>query len=180
MLERWHLGDLLVSMGIWERSCEHTFEIGHVCPNIRIQGVDHHLPVYRAGDLHTPVGETWSGGSSFPCITLANVLCLREEVREYSSVQLGLANNTLLEKSFASWVKGTVHKSEKDGSFLAQDLFGLVIERAENVDVLEDSSCIACQSIHCRGCSDVYIGDDGSRGLKGSEIQEGQLLWKWK
>jgi hypothetical protein len=74
------------------------------------------------------------------------VLGLEQEVGEVSSIELGLKDHTPLEQSFASLVEGPVQQSQKDGSFLAQDLFGIPIQRAEDVDIVEDSCSVGS---HC-------------------------------
>jgi hypothetical protein len=65
------------------------------------------------------------------------VLGLRQEVRQDAAVELGLADHALLEQRLAAGVEGAVQQGEEDGGVLAQHLFGLIVERAEDDDLPE-------------------------------------------
>jgi hypothetical protein len=54
-----------------------TFEIRHVGPNIRVQGVDNHLPVGGTGDLYPSVHQPGRRVGSSPCGVVPDVLGLR-------------------------------------------------------------------------------------------------------
>ena len=54
------------------------------------------------------------------------------------------------------WLKVRCKRGEEYSSIFAQDLLGLVVEGTEDIDVLKDSSCVACQSIHCEKRSGMY------------------------
>ena len=55
-----------------------------------------------------------------------------------SLVKLGLSDHSPLEESLSGAIEGTVKQSKEDSSFFAQDLAGLFVERAENIDVAKD------------------------------------------
>ncbi len=67
-----------------------VFEIGHEDPGPGVQGVDHHLALHRAGDLHPPVGEGLGGLGHRP-LAMANVGGFGEEIRPLAGVEAGLA-----------------------------------------------------------------------------------------
>jgi hypothetical protein len=115
----------------------HTLKVGHICPDISIQGIDDHLAVGRACDLDTPVYQAWSGRCALPCVVLTDVLGLWEEVEQLALVELGLAGNAALKKLFPALVECAVKEGEEDGGVLAEDMARLVIERAEDVDLAQ-------------------------------------------
>ena len=94
-----------------------TFKIGHVSPHIRVQRIDDHLPVCRAGDFNPAVNETGRGWRTLPCIVLADVLSLWQEVKKVALVELGLSDHTTLEQLLAPGVESTVKDSEEDADF---------------------------------------------------------------
>jgi hypothetical protein len=85
-----------------------TFEISHVCPHVRVQGIDNHLPVGWASNLHTSVNETWCWWSSLPCLVLSDVLRLWKEVWEIALVELLLADHTSLKQSLSCLIERPV------------------------------------------------------------------------
>jgi hypothetical protein len=94
-----------------------TFKVGHVSPDIRVQRIDDHLPVCGASDLNPTVNETRCRWCTLPCIVLADVLGLWQEVEELALVELGLPDLATLEKLLAPCVESTVQDSEEDGDF---------------------------------------------------------------
>lgn len=74
-----------------------TFEISHVGPHIRVQGIDDHFSVSRACDLHSAVDEAWCRLCTPPCGILADMPRLWEEVGEVSFVELGLSEHAPLQ-----------------------------------------------------------------------------------
>lgn len=126
-----------------------TLKISHVCPHIRVQRVDDHLAVCWAGDLDAPVHQTRSRWCASPCVVLANVLGLWEEVEQIALVEFCLSDHTTLEESFPALVECAVEESKEDGSIFAQDVSVLVIELAEDVNLAENG-------IGIRGHDEVY------------------------
>ena len=116
---------------------EHTLEISHVGPDIRVQCVHDHLPVGRTSDLDTTVNQTGSRGSTLPSVILPDVLGFRQEVEQVALVNLGLTVNPALEESLASGVEGPVEDGEESTSILGEDLAGVIIQSAQDGDVLE-------------------------------------------
>jgi hypothetical protein len=65
------------------------------------------------------------------------VLSLGEEVEKISLINLGLAIDAALEKSFAGGVEGAVQQSQKGTCLLGQDLASIIIDGAQDSDILE-------------------------------------------
>lgn len=129
-----------------QEASSHTLKVGHICPDIRVQGVNNHFSVGRTGNFNSAVGKTGSWWCTLPCIAVADVLGLGEEVGKFSSVKFGLTGHASLQQFLASLVECAVEKSQEDGGFLGDDLAGLVIERSEDVDLTEDVLLVLC---HC-------------------------------
>lgn len=115
-----------------------TLKVCHVCPDVRVQCVDDHLSVRRTCDLKSSVHQTWCGWCRSPCIVLADVCSLREEVKLDALVKLRLANLATLEECLAAGIESAVEDSKEDGSFLGEDLTSLIVKLPKNVDVLKD------------------------------------------
>lgn len=129
MLGRWSLdleSDVLLSKYLITNIF--TFKVSHICPDIGVQSVDNHLPVGRTSNLQSSIHETRCWWSSSPCIVLANVLCLWEEVELNALVKLRLADLATLKESLAASVECAVKDSKEDGSLLGEDLASLVVE----------------------------------------------------
>jgi hypothetical protein len=75
----------------------HTLKIGHVSPDIRVQGINNHLSVDWTCDLDTSVLQTWPWSSSLPCITLPNVCGFREKVWKNTPIEFCLTSYTFLQ-----------------------------------------------------------------------------------
>lgn len=121
-----------------------TFEISHIRPDIRVQRIDNHLAICRAGDLDAPVYQAGSRWCASPCVVLTDVLGLWEEVEQIALVELCLSNHTALKESFPALVECAVEKRKEDGSIFAKDVSVLVIELTEDVDLAEDGIGIRC------------------------------------
>src|SRR5215218_1630587 len=63
-----------------------VLEVGHEHARARVEGVDHHLPVGRAGDLHPAVTERLRHGLDRP-VALANLPRLGQEVWQLARAQ---------------------------------------------------------------------------------------------
>lgn len=127
----------------------HTLKVGHICPDIRVQGVNDHLAVSRASDLDAPIDKARRGWSAPPSIILSDVLGLREEVKEISLVELSLTNYSSLKQRFPALVKCAVKEGKEDTGVLAEDMTVLVGEVAEDVDLAQNAIGIGC---HCDVC----------------------------
>ena len=114
-----------------------TFKVGHVGPDIRVQGVDDHLPIGGSGDFDAAIDQAGGRRRSSPRIIFTNVLCLREEVGKVALVELLLASRSSAQQVLAGGVEGSMEHGEEDEGVLVQDATSLVVERAEDVDVLE-------------------------------------------
>ena len=55
-----------------------VLEVGHEAPRSRVQRVDHHLPIDRAGDLDAAVGEVRRGRRHAPVARIELVLAARK------------------------------------------------------------------------------------------------------
>lgn len=116
---------------------QHTLEIGHVGPDIRVQSIDNHLPIGRAGDLNAAVDQTGSGGGALPGIVVTDVLGLGQEVGEMALVDFGLAVYTALEEGLAGGIEGAVQDSEESASILGKDPAAIVVQGTKDGDILE-------------------------------------------
>jgi hypothetical protein len=115
-----------------------VLEVGHVGPHVRVEGVDDHLAVDGAGDLDAAVDQARGRKRALPDIALADVLGLGQKIGQDAAVELGLADHAALEELLAAGVEGAVQQREEDGGIFGQDLFGFVVERAEDEHLLED------------------------------------------
>lgn len=118
--------------------CQRTLKVCHVRPYIRVQSIDDHLPVGRTGDLNPSVNETRRWWCALPCIVLADVLGLWEEIWNVALVELSLANHAALKECFSGAIESAVEQCKENSGLFGEDLAGLVIERTEDVDVLQD------------------------------------------
>lgn len=111
-----------------------TLKIRHVGPDIRIQGIDDHLPVRRAGDFDPAVDQTGRRRCALPGVILADVLGLGKEVGQLAIINSSLAVDPTLQQGFPGRVEGAVQDGEEGTGFLGEDLAGV------NVDVTEDGN----------------------------------------
>jgi len=126
-----------------------TFKIGHVCPNVRVQGIDDHFAISRACDLDAPIDETRGWWCALPRIVLTNMLGLWKEVEEVSLVELSLADYSSLQKRFPALVECAVEEGKEDTGVLAEDVPVLIIEVSENVDLAQNTVGVNCHGEVC-------------------------------
>ena len=126
-----------------------TLKVGHVCPHVRVQGVDDHLAVGGASDLDAPVHQAGRWWCASPCGVLADVLGLWEEVEQVALVELGLTDHSSLEESFPALVECAVEEGKEDGSIFAEDVPVLVVQVAEDVDLAQDGVGVGCHGEVC-------------------------------
>lgn len=115
-----------------------TLEIRHVGVDIRVERVDNHLAVGRAGNLDAAVDKAGGGRRALPGGILADVLGLGEEVGQDAAVQLGLAELAALEEGLAGAVEGAVQEGQEGQGLGRQDLLVRLVDLAEDGDALED------------------------------------------
>lgn len=115
-----------------------TLKIGHISPHVRVERVDHHLPVRRARDLDAAVHEARGGRRALPRGVLADVPGLWQEVGQGTLVELGLAELSPLEEVLACGVEGAVEEGDEGEGLGRQDLLVLLLDGAEHTDALED------------------------------------------
>jgi hypothetical protein len=77
---------------------EHTFKIRYINLNIRVQGIDNHLPIRKTNNLHFSINQIWSRWGSLPRIILSNILYLWKELWQRPLIQLHLSDYTSLQK----------------------------------------------------------------------------------
>ena len=70
-----------------ERRRVAVLEVGHEDTGAGVEGVDDHLPVGGAGDLHAPVGQTGRDGGD-PPVAVPDLLRGRQEVRQGAGFEL--------------------------------------------------------------------------------------------
>lgn len=115
-----------------------TFEISHICPDIGIQRIYHHLPICGTGDLHSSIDQTRSWLRTLPRIILTDVLCLWEEIGQGAFVELCLSNNPAFEEVFSRGIEGSVEEGEECSSFFGENLLVEVVDLAGDSDALEN------------------------------------------
>ena len=96
------------------RRCVRVLEVGHIDTGARIEGVDDHLPVGGAGDLHLAVGEIARQGRDRP-LALADVAGLRQKVGHRAGGDFGLALSPRLQQAFPCLIELAVqagHESQ--------------------------------------------------------------------
>ena len=67
------------------------------------------------------------------------MLCLGQEVRKDTLVEFGLANLPALKQGLAAGVEGAVQQSKEGQRLGGEDLALSVVDRAEDVDALQDN-----------------------------------------
>lgn len=123
-----------------------TLEISHICPHIRVQGVDDHFAICGPSDLYSAVDKTRSWRSSPPCVVLTDVLGLREEVKKVALVELGLADYSPLQELLSASVECAVKESKEDSSIFAENVTVGIVQFAEDVNLAKDRVSAGC---HC-------------------------------
>lgn len=115
-----------------------TFEVRHEGLRTAIEGVDDHLAVRRACDLHTPVLKAWRGGRTDPGGLAADMRCLRREVEGHAGVVALLCDLTGVEKVLARRIEGTMERCEEGERILCEDfLRDLWLVLCEDVETLD-------------------------------------------
>lgn len=115
-----------------------TLEIGHVCIDLRVQCVDDHLAVGWTGNLNSAVNKTWCWWGGSPGSIISDVPGLWEEIWENPLVELGLSDNTALEKLLSSGVEGSVEEGDESNGILGEDLLVGVVDDTRDGDALDD------------------------------------------
>lgn len=137
-----------------------TFEIGHICPHVRVQCIHDHLPVRRPRDLDPPVNQAGRRWGTLPGGIVADVLGLGQEVWEGALVELGLADLAALQQLLASVVERTVQQGKESEGLRSKDLAMLLLDGAEDVDALEDGVGRCHGSVSPEGqCGQVFSLD---------------------
>lgn len=136
---------------------QHTLEIGHIRPHIRVQRIYDHLPVGRTGDLDPPVHQTGRRWGPLPGGIVADVLGLGQEVWEGALVKLGLADLAAFQQLLASVVERAVQQGKEGEGLWCQDLAVLLFDGSEDVDALEDGlgrchGSVRCMEVDVGGC----------------------------
>jgi hypothetical protein len=98
-------------------------EVGHEHPGAGIQGVDDHLAVHRAGDLHPAVLQVGGDRGDLP-VAVADGLGLRQEVRLLAGVEALLALLTAGQQLQPAGVEAGVQFAEEGQGLGRQHLGG--------------------------------------------------------
>lgn len=116
-----------------------TFKVGHISPDVAVQGIDDHFSIRWSGDFDPAVDKTGSRGGPFPGIVVADVLGLGEEIGQSAIVELLLTDRSSLEESFAGGVEGAVEEGEEGRGLGSEDLAIPLLDGAVDGDALVDS-----------------------------------------
>ena len=111
-----------------------VLEIGHATLHRRVQGVDDHLAINRAGDLHAAVSQI-SGNAADAPVRLANVLGVWQKLGCYAPVEQRLLGRTCGQTGPHGWPEPADQLAGERNSLFRQDPFKTGFERAENVDI---------------------------------------------
>src|SRR5262249_15216579 len=86
-----------------------VLKVGHEDPRARVERVNDHLAIYRAGDLHATVLQIGWDRRDSPCV-LADLASLRQEVVARASVERNLPVYAPLEQLHTSRVEFAVQR----------------------------------------------------------------------
>lgn len=134
-----------------------TLKVGHVGPDVRVQGVDNHLSVSWSGNLDSAVDKTRSRWCGPPCVIVTNVLGLWQKVELTTLVKLQLANLASLKEILACGVEGAVEEGEEGSCILGEDLAGLVVQRCKDLDVREDLFLALVRHVDAACCGMLMV-----------------------
>lgn len=130
-------GEVSIRPRRWGADKAHTLKVSHVGVHIRVQRIDNHLAVGRAGDLNAAVDQAGSRAGALPGVIVADVLGLGQEVGQVAAVDLGLLVDTALQESLAGRVEGAVQDGEEGAGVLGEDLAAVVVQSTQDGDILE-------------------------------------------
>ena len=99
---------------------QRVLEVGHEDPGPRVERVDHHLGLGRAGDLDPPVLQVGRGRRHGPR-RLTDVATGREEVGPDAGIDVGLALLPLPEQLEADRAEATLQVRDEGEDILGQD-----------------------------------------------------------
>lgn len=116
-----------------------TFEVCHVCPNITVEGIDHHFAIRRSCNLDPAIDETWGRRGPLPRIVVSDVLGLGKKIGKHTSVELLLTDHSSLEQRLSGLVESSVKESEESSGFGGENLLLGVVDSAMDGDALVDS-----------------------------------------
>ena len=142
-----------------------VLEIGHENFGARIERVDDHLGVGRAGDLDPAVLEVGRDAGDGP-FALADVARLLEEIGQIARIELRLPLEPPGEQRLAPLVEAFVKLGEEVERVFGQDLVG-----AGNARRLRDDARASRTLAHARG----FLGDHVA-GRRQAAVAEGQPL----
>jgi|SRR5271170_7950152 len=94
----------------------------------------YHLSVNRAGDFDSSVFQSRSGFGSPPSVVIADMLGLREEVEQDSSIKLLLSQLSSFQKLFPCGVEGPMQRCKELDCLVCEDGFSVVRHRSEDFD----------------------------------------------
>ena len=114
---------------------EGVLEVGHEDLGPRVEGVDHHLAVDRAGDLHPPVLEVGRHRGHAP-VALPHGARLGQEVRAHPGVQLPLALRPALQERGAAPAELPLQAGHEGQGVRAQDPGAAGVDRPADLDAL--------------------------------------------
>lgn len=115
-----------------------TFKVGHIGPDVAVEGIDNHLAIRRSGDLDSSVDEARCWRSTFPGIIVTDMLGLGKEIGQIALVNLLLADYPSLQKGFPCAVESSVEEGEESGGFGGKDLAERILDGAIDGDAFVD------------------------------------------
>jgi hypothetical protein len=113
--------------------------VGHEDLGARVEGVDHHLAVDRAGDLDAAVGEVGGHRRHLP-VAGADVFGLGEEVGEFAGVEAGLALLAGGQQLATAAVEAAMQVGDEGEGLRGEDLVEAVLRVAADLDAVAHGS----------------------------------------
>ena len=98
------------------------FEVGHVAVRARVERVDDHLGIDRAGDFHAAAVQCLRDRGNLP-VAFTHGLRFRQEIRALAGVQALGTLDTGSQQLFAARLKGTVQLGNQRQCFGGQNVF---------------------------------------------------------
>ena len=77
--------------------CQRILEVRHEHLDVGVEGVDHHLALDRAGDLHAAILQVGGNAAHRP-VSGADVGGFRQKIGQLAAVDAGLARHTLFQQ----------------------------------------------------------------------------------
>ncbi len=110
-------------------------EVGHIAVGARIEGVDDHLAIHRAGDLHAATLQRLGQRGDFP-VALAHRPSLGEEIGFFTGVEAGSAGRTGRQQGLTTRLESAVQLGDEGQRVGSEDAVEARLQRGVQGDAL--------------------------------------------